>query len=427
MAKKYTRAQWEKMQSRFPQEDRTPYEMSPDKDMTEDVGFRQAAKKAKQLEATRADRLNNLQDVGFEQAAKRATDIKPAGSMGSTEPVGGGTGPTGGTGAGTGSGGAGDGAGAGEGGGTGAGGGTEDDGLTPYERFLKAQQESQRQDAFQAIVAAFTSYGIEGLADTVFALMSDPNIGDQQAIYKLKYDTSINPATNKPWNEAYTKRFPANTERIKAGKPALSEDEYLTAERSYARAFRSLGVPGLATKQNFNKLIVGDVSADEAVDRVNTVMERIQNAPKETKDALAAFYPNISIGNIAEAVLDPEVSLPALRRQILAAEIGGGALRAGLGLTRQRAEELGGYGITEQQAQVGFQQIAGILERGGQLAAIYKTPYDQKTAEQEVFNLAGGTEAARVRQKLIRTEEASFSGSAGTTQGALSRERAGQF
>ena len=258
--------------------------------------------------------------------------------------------------------------------------------------------------------------------------MADPNIGEEQAIYKLKLDTSINPATGKPWNEAYAKRFSANFERIKAGKPALSEGEYLTAERSYALALQGLGVSRLATRNNFNKFISGDVSVDEVVDRVNTVVSRIEQAPKETRDALSRFYPNLSLLDTVEAVLDPEISLPALKRQIATAEIGGAALRAGLGTSRERAEDLLKSGITEEQAVSGFQQISGGLQRGGQLAAIYQQqPYGQETAEQEIFGMTGAPEARKRRQKIIKSEEATFGGQTGLSGGALSRDRAGQY
>ena len=306
----------------------------------------------------------------------------------------------------------------------------EEDGdtLTPYERFLKNQEEIKRRDAFQAIATALQNWGIEGLTDTVFALMSDPSIGEEQALYKLKLDTSINPVTNKPWNEAYAKRFSANFERIKDGKSALSENEYLTAERSYARALQGLGVSRLATRANFNKFISGDVSTDEVVDRVNTAVSGIENAPKETREAFSRFFPSLSILDIVEAVLDPEISLPALKRQIATAEIAGAGARAGLGVTRQRAEDLVQAKVTEEQADVGFQQIAGGMERGGQLAAIYREqPYGQETAEQEIFNLAGAPEARKRRQKIIKSEQATFGGQTGLTGGALSRDRAGQY
>lgn len=308
--------------------------------------------------------------------------------------------------------------------------------LTPERQFERAQEMSQRTDAFQTIVNAFKTYGIEGMADTVFALMADPTIGENQAIYKLKYDTSINPTTNKPWNEAYSKRFAANFERIKAGKPALSEGEYLTAERSYARALQGLGVSRLATRANFDKFISGDVSVDEVVDRVTLAVERVQNATGEVKDALSRFYPNLSALDIAEAVLDPEVTLPALRRQIAAGEIAGGAAMAGLTVggfgakqtaeQRARAEELARYGVTEQAAREGFQAIADIAPRGGQLAAIYKeSPYTQQTAEAEVFGTAGAVEARRKRERLTALERSSFAGSSGVSGGALARDRAG--
>lgn len=301
-------------------------------------------------------------------------------------------------------------------------------GLTPYEKYLAVQRQSQKQDAFQGIVDAFKSYGIEGLSDTVFALMSDPNIGENQALFKLKYDTSINPATNKPWNEAYSKRFAANAQRIKEGKPALSEAQYLTAERSYSQVMRSQGITKLATRENFAKLIAGDVSADEVVDRINTAVERIQNAPDQTKNALASFYPGLGTMDIVEAILDPEVSLPALKRKITAAEIGGAALAAGLTTSLARAEELQKMGITGAQAQKGFQTVAEITPRGGQLAAIYQElPYTQQTAEAEVFGGAGAVEAKQRRERLVGREQAAFSGRSGAFQGALTRDRAGQI
>lgn len=308
--------------------------------------------------------------------------------------------------------------------------------LTPEQQFKKAQETAQRTDAFQTIVNAFKTYGIEGIADTVFSLMADPTIGENQAIYKMKYDTSINPNTGRPWNEAYSKRFAANAERIKAGKPALSEGEYLTAERSYARALQGLGVSRLATRTNFDKFIAGDVSVDEVVDRVTTAVNRIQNAPKETKDALAQFYPKLSVLDIAEAMLDPEISLPALKRQIVAGEIAAGAAMAGLTVggipikdiaaQKARAEELATYGVTGEAARQGFQTVSELAPRGGQLAAIYKeSPYTQQTAEAEVFATSGAAEARRQRERLTKKEQAAFSGRTGAFQGALARDRAG--
>jgi hypothetical protein len=101
-------------------------------------------------------------------------------------------------------------------------------------------------------------------------------------------------------------------------------------------------------------------------------------------------------------------------------------MQAGLKIDGTRAEELGAAGVDKQQAQQGFQTVAEVAPRGGQLAAIYgDSAYTQTTAEQEIFGLAGSVDAAKQRKKLVGLEKAAFSGQTGAAQGALGRERAG--
>jgi hypothetical protein len=297
---------------------------------------------------------------------------------------------------------------------------------------------SERRDAFQAIINALAPYGLEGLGATVEQLMKDPSVGPNTATFKLKYDTSINPTTGKPWNTAYQTRFPANTERINAGKSALSESEYLTAERTYAQVLTSYGVNNLATKANFNKFIAGDVSATEVGDRVATAINRVQNASAVTKDALAKYYPKLSQLDVVSAVLDPTIGVPELKRKIQLAEIGGAATLLGAGLTPEernklilseaRAEELAAAGITGEQARKGYEAIGGGLERGRQLASIYQQQsYNQQTAEAEIFGLQDSVMASQRRKKLIGLETAQFGAKSGLASGALKKDSAGQF
>jgi len=92
----------------------------------------------------------------------------------------------------------------------------------------------ERQDAFQFIINALKPYNLDGIGTVLTDLMQDPTIGPAKAEYIVKYDTSVNPKTGKPYNDAYAQRFSANFERIKAGKPAYSEGEYLAYETQYA-------------------------------------------------------------------------------------------------------------------------------------------------------------------------------------------------
>ena len=120
-----------------------------------------------------------------------------------------------------------------------------------------------------------------------------------------------------------------------------------------------------------------------------------------------------------------------INKKVTAAEIGGAAIGAGLGIGMARAEELGAFGVSKTQAQQGYQTIADILPTATKLSSIYAKQglgaYDQAVAEQEVFGISGATTAAQKRRKLTELETAQFSGSAGTTGGALARERAGQY
>jgi hypothetical protein len=190
----------------------------------------------------------------------------------------------------------------------------------------------------------------------------------------------------------------------------------------------------LGVQKGFEDLIGGNV------DPV-TLEERIIEGQKVTKgnkaiiDAAKQFYPTLTDGDFLAYVLNPKNGLEDIKRKVTAVEIGAAATQAGLGYKgdtpearRARAEELGTEGVTGAQAQQGFKTIAGGLQRGSQLAAIYgEDPYTQTTAEKEVFGLAGQTEAEKQRKKLTGLEKATFSGQTGLTSGALARDRAGAY
>jgi hypothetical protein len=184
----------------------------------------------------------------------------------------------------------------------------------------------------------------------------------------------------------------------------------------------------MGVQEGFNKFRANDVSAAELEDRVMTAQNRVMNANPEVLASLKAFYPDINNGDILAYTLDPTKGLDSIKRKVTAAEIGGAATQAGLQTGVTRAEQLGAAGITKAQAQQGFGTIAGGLQRGSQLASIYgENPYTQTTAEQEVFGLAGKTEAEKQRKKLTSLETAAFGGQSGVTSGALARDRAGAY
>jgi hypothetical protein len=298
---------------------------------------------------------------------------------------------------------------------------TNADSYIAYQATLD-KAKGERQSAYDLLRTQFAQYGLQSLVEPLKNLIQE-GVSPSEFTIRLRE------------TDAYKKRFAANASRINQGLRALSEAEYIGLEDQYQDIMRRYGMPesyykkgDLGTQAGFEKFIGSDVSPVELEDRIQTAQSRVFDANPEVAATLRQFYPGITNGDILAYVLDPKSALPELKRKITAAEIGAGAKIAGLTTGLERATELASYGVTKEQAQQGFQTIADIVPRGGQLASIYGEPaYTQTTAEQEVFGLAGSTEAAKQRRKLTALEQASFSGTSGMAGTALGRERAGQF
>ena len=294
--------------------------------------------------------------------------------------------------------------------------------LNAYNAYI-ADLEQQRktkagQSAYDLLFEQFNQYGMGALVEPLKQFI-------QQGLSSSEFTLRLRDT------DAYKKRFAANASRIAKGLSALNEAEYIGLEDQYQNIMRQYGLPAsyyargeMGRQEGFEKFLANDVSAAELEDRVMTAQSRVINANPEVLASLKQFYPGISDGDILAYTLDPDKALTDIKRKVTAAEIGGAAMQAGLKTGVARAEELTAAGITKQQAQQGFQTVAEVAPRGGQLAEIYKqSPYTQTTAEAEVFGLAGSTEAAKQRKKLTSLETAAFSGSAGA--GAIARDRAG--
>ena len=284
-------------------------------------------------------------------------------------------------------------------------------------RMSQEEKTAERLSAYNILKMEFDQYGLGSLVTDIKDLLVN-NTPVSEFGLRLR------------GTDAYKERFKANEARISAGLAALSPAEYVALEDQYQNVMRNYGLPAsyytkdkTGKQVGFEKFIAGDVSAAELEDRISTAQKRVINANPEVSQALRAFYPDITNGDILAYTLDPSQGLEAIKRKVTAAEIGGAAMAQGLTTGAERAMQLAGYGVTKEQAQQGFQTVADIAPRGSQLADIYgQQPYTQETAEAEVFNTSGSAQAAARRRKLKSLEEASFSGSSGV--GALGRDKA---
>jgi LysM repeat protein len=292
-----------------------------------------------------------------------------------------------------------------------------------YLDKVKLDEKRERgESAYKLLYEEFDRYGLASLVTDLEEFIKD-GLSKAELTLKLR------------GTKTYQTRFAANAERVKNGYAAISEAEYISLEDQYQNIMRNYGLPesyyargSFGTQEGFQKLIANDVDNIEFEERVMAGQERVLNSNPEVLAALRSFYPGITNGDILAYTLDPTNAITEIRRKVTAAEIGGAAMQAGLKTNLTRADELSQAGITKAQAQQGFQTVAEVAPRGGQLAAMYgEDPYTQTTAEQEVFGLSGSVDAAKQRRKLVGLERAEFSGQSGMSQGALGRERAGNF
>jgi hypothetical protein len=296
-----------------------------------------------------------------------------------------------------------------------------------YDREQAALAEAERkrragQSAYDLLLSEFNQYGLGTLVEPLKGLIVS---GPSEAELTLALRQT----------DAYKKRFAANAQRVASGLRALSEGEYVTLEDQYQSIMRNYGLPATyytkdatGKQEGFEKFIAGDVSASELEDRISIAQKRVIDAAPQVKEALKQFYPGIKDGDILAYTLDPTQGLANIQKKVLAAEIGGAAIGAGLGAEVSRAEELARYGVTAESARTGYGAIGGGLERGRQLSSIYQEPdYNQAVAEEEVFNLPGQTKAGEKRKKIIGLEKATFGGQTGVSSGALSQNRAGSY
>jgi hypothetical protein len=271
--------------------------------------------------------------------------------------------------------------------------------------------DKDTRNAFAILKQVFTQYGLGDLGSVLETLMKE-GYEPEEAALALK--------TDPKYNKAYITRFKGNETRRAAGLNVLSEAEYLTLEDDYTKTLKAYGLESYfgidtATKQSAIADVIGaDVSAVEFTDRVSTAVDRVKMADPSTKKAFQDFY-GIGEADLVKYFLDPKKALVNLKEKATAAEIGGAAIGQGLAATMTSAEDLARFGINRQQAQVGYETIAGELPTATKLGNIYSetgTTYGQADAESATFK--GLASAKRKKERLIAAEEGQFSGSSGT-------------
>jgi hypothetical protein len=278
-----------------------------------------------------------------------------------------------------------------------------------------AAQQQQRVDWIEQLSILFKNYGLETLAPKIKDFVQQGYSADTVTL-KLQETPE------------YQQRFAGNAARLKAGLSVLSPKEYLATEDAYRQIMRTTGVPKgfYDSPDDFSKFIELDVSPTELKQRVDLAQTAIDNADPYYTRTLQEMY-GLSNGDMIAQVLDPQRALPFITKQAQAVQFGAAAVRQGLQIAKPVAEQYAGMGVTQQQAEQGFQAIAQILPTAEKLGQIYGQSYNQEQAVSEVFGGPMSAEAIQRRKRLSEMEQSSFAGQSGVGRGSLSRGMSGQI
>ena len=272
-----------------------------------------------------------------------------------------------------------------------------------YDKLLTGQNR----DAFLALQGLFNQYGLGSLAGKIYDFVKQGYGADTISV--LLQDT-----------QEYKTRFAGNQARVKAGLPVLSPADYLATESAYRQILSSAGLPKgfYDNPADFTKWIADDVSPTEIKSRVDLAVAATGQANPQYKEALFKMY-GINESDLTAYFLDRKRAEPILKKQAAAGAIGAAALRRGFAANTLDLEGYATLGITADQAEQAYAQIADGFESMLGIAGRYGATWSQKEAEQEVFTpgaLNGGQEAASEKGKRLRSQErALFAGGRGAT------------
>jgi hypothetical protein len=280
-----------------------------------------------------------------------------------------------------------------------------------------AAQQQQRTDWIEQLTILFKNYGLETLAPKIKEFVQQGYSADTVTL-KLQESPE------------YQQRFSGNAARLKAGLSVLSPKEYLATEDAYRQIMRSTGLPKgfYDSPDDFSKFIESDVSPTELKQRVDLAQNAIDNADPYYTRSLQEMY-GLSNGDMIAQVLDPQRAMPFIAKQAQAVQFGAAAARQGLSVDAGTAEQFAGMGVTKQQAEQGFQDIAGLLPTATKLSGIYNQEqgYGQAEATAEIFGGPNSAEMAARRKRLSQMETATFSGSSGTGKSSFAQQNTGRI
>jgi len=277
------------------------------------------------------------------------------------------------------------------------------------------------QNALQLLTSTLQGYGLSGdiangitgllqkgyTSDTIQAVIQDPNAVNNA-------DPSV-----KSLATAWQTRFAANTARQKAGLAVLDPATYLATEAQYKSVMLRAGIPSAAISNNYIAQLMGvDVSPAEVQQRIDAATTAVTSEDPYVIQQLNQM--GLGKGDLVFHLLDPNTASNIIQQKVQSAQISAEAARQNVNVNQDYAMQLAAQGITQNQAQLGFTNIASQIAGTQEIAQRYGFNLAPSGVGQALQAATFGTaDAAAAQQELkrLQTQEVSaFGGSAGASQ-----------
>lgn len=239
--------------------------------------------------------------------------------------------------------------------------------------------------ALQIITDALTAAGLGSLASKAWTMWNQGF--DINAIM----DDPINGIRAQP---VYKQNFPAMA-ALNAQGQGISEAAYLQKEQADIQLLKQFGIPAgvFDTKDYLGSLMTNNVTTQDLQGRLQAVADTVNSYDPAVKQYAFDTY-GLDLGHLAAWALDPTKALQVIQQQAKAVQIGGAALMTGFAgglgangeLSTAQSEALAGAGITQSQAQTGFNNIG----QQGQLAQALPGDVSGNVSNQQLINAQFG-------------------------------------
>ena len=257
------------------------------------------------------------------------------------------------------------------------------------------------EDAFAMLEGTLREWGLASLIPDLEDILTE-GVSPEVAMLRLRE------------TEAYKERFKGNLERQRKGLRPLTEAEYLETETALKTVLRRYGGDGsdigrMNADEAIESWIGNDVSPQELNDRFSAYRDNYLNQPQWVRDAWTqhGFTP----WQAMMAAADPSVSETELMSSLNTFAVGAEALQAygedRFNFDSNRFEEYAQRGVTRDEAQRAFGEVASREEREGFLSGLGAGERLTR-ADQEREVLFGDAEVRERRRRVLDEEAARF-------------------